>query len=158
MENKISITVPSADLKAIKDAVAVLQAKLGPLLIALNAQQRKDRNKMGEASKPFVEKVLEFAVSNPEFLPAFASEPEMQKDWKAHSELGPIFNILSQLTSNLDDTLLELGSDLMKPANAYYKSVQMGVKMDVPNAKPINDNLKIRYEQKPKKKENGSVS
>ena len=125
------------------------------MLIALTTQQRKDRNKMGEASKPFVEKVLEFAESNPEFLPAFASEPEMQKDWKAHSELGPVFNIMSQFTCNLYDTLLELGSDLLKPANAYYKFVQMGVKMDVPNAKPINDNLKIRHEQKPKKKEVG---
>ncbi len=155
MSNKISITIPAADLKAIKDAVAVLQVKLAPILIALTAQQRKERNKMGESSKPFVEKVLEFAGSNPEFLPAFASQPEMQKDWKAHSELGPVFNIMNQITSNLDDTLLELGSDLMKPANAYYKSVQMGVQMDVPNAKPINDNLKIRYEQKPKKKEVG---
>lgn len=55
-------------------------------------------------------------------------------------------------------TLLELGSDLMKPSNAYYKSMQMVVQKDIPNAKPINADLKVWYEQKPKKKENGSES
>ncbi|GAB2484911.1 hypothetical protein [Algoriphagus taiwanensis] len=156
MENKVSIEISPADLKAVKDAIAVLQTVLGPILIALSPEERKKRNKMGEASKPFVEKVLEYAKSNPEFLPAFAKVVEMDKDWKAHVDLGPVFNALNQLTSNLNDTLLEVGSDLMKPSNAYYKSVQMGVKMDVPNAKPIYEDLRVRYEQKPKKKENGA--
>lgn len=156
MENKISIVIPPADLQAIKDAIAVLQAKLGPLLIALTADQRRDRTKMGEASKPFVEKVLEYIRSNPEFLPAFANPDEMDRDWKAHQELNPIFNILNQIVSNLSDTLLELGYDLMKPSNAYYNQAKMGVKMDVPNAKPIYADLKVRYERKPKKNGNGA--
>lgn len=158
MENKISIEIPPADLKAIKDAIAVLQAKLSPLLKALTNDQRRDRTKMGEASKPFVEKVLEYAVTNPQFLPAFASVPEIQKDWKAHQELNPIFNSLNQINSNLSDTLIELGHDLMKPSNAYYKLVQVGVKMDVPNAKPIEADLRVRYERKPTKKGNGAES
>lgn len=154
MENKVSIVIPNADLQAIKDAVAVLQAKLGPLLIALTSDQRQSRTKMGEASKPFVEKVLEYIRSNPEFLPAFANADEMDRDWKAHQELNPIYNLLNQLISNLSDTMLELGHDLMKPANAYYNQVKSGVKMDVPNAKPVYKDLKVRYEKKSRK--NGS--
>ena len=155
MENKVSIEIPPADLQAIKDAIAVLQAKLSPLLLALTPEQRKKRNKMGEASKPFVEKVLEYAISNPQFLPAFANVVEMQRDWKAHQELNPIFNALNQILSNLNDTLLELGVDLMKPANAYYNQAKLGVKMDALNAKPIAADLKVRYEQKRKKKDSG---
>lgn len=155
MENKISIEISPADLQAAKDAIAVLQTVLGPILIALTAKERSKRNKMGEASRPFVEKVLEYSQTNPEFLPAFANVAEMKKDWKANSDLGPLFNALNQITSNLNDTLLELGSDLMKPCNAYYKSVQLGVSMDIPNAKPIYEDLRVRYEQKSKKKETG---
>ncbi|MFC3881040.1 hypothetical protein ACFOSV_12675 [Algoriphagus namhaensis] len=129
----------------------MLQAKLSPYLIALTPKQRKTLFKMGESSKPFVEKVLEYAVSNPEFLPAFAEEPEMQRDWKAHHDLNPCYNALNQIVSNLNDTVLLLGADLMKPSNAYYASVQMGVKMDVPNAKPIYEDLKVRYEQRPRR-------
>ena len=47
MENKVSIEIPQADLKAIKEAIAVLQAKLSPLLIALTPKQRKALYKMG---------------------------------------------------------------------------------------------------------------
>ncbi|WP_051315889.1 hypothetical protein [Algoriphagus vanfongensis] len=152
MDNKISIVIPPADLTAIQDAVKVLQEKLGPLLIALTSEQRREKTKMGEASKPFVEKIMEYAGSNPQFLPAFASLEEMEKDKKAYGELNPIFNNLNQITSNLSDTLLELGSDLMGPSNVYYTSVKLGVKMDVPNAKPIYNDLKVRYARKSKSK------
>lgn len=158
MENKVSITIPSADLKAIKDAVAVLVAKLGPLLIALTESERRGLAKMGEASRPFVEKVLEYVRSNPEFLAPYSDVPEMEKDWKAISELLPVLNALLQLSSNLDDTLMKAGAEVMTPSNAYYKSVQMAMKMSIPNAKPIYDDLRVRYERKPKKKEDGSES
>lgn len=154
MENKVSIEINPADLQAIKDAVAVLVAKLGPLLIALTDEERKSLYKMGEASKPFAEKVMEYVVSNPEFLPPFTDVSEMQKDWKAISELLPIFNSLSQLCSNLDDTLMEAGAEVMVPANSYYKSVQMATKLAVPSAKPIYDDLKVRFERKPKRPTN----
>jgi hypothetical protein len=158
MENKVSVEIPAADLQAIKDAIAVLNAKLSPVLIALTNEQRRDRAKMGEASKPFVEKVLEYAVSNPQFVPAFAKVPEMQSDWKAYQELNPVFNSLNQICSNLNDTLLELGVDLLKVSNAYYNQVKQGVKMDVPNAKPIEADLRVRYQRKPKKNGESPIS
>ncbi|GAA0879797.1 hypothetical protein GCM10009119_27660 [Algoriphagus jejuensis] len=152
MENKVSIEIPAADLQAIKDAIVVLQAKLGPLLIALTPLQRKNRTKMGEASRPFVEKVVEYSGTNSEFLPAFAKAADLLQDWKAYQELTPVYNALKQLLSNLDDTMLELGVDLMKVSNAYYNQTKSGVKLDVPNAKPVYEDLRVRYEQKPKKK------
>ncbi|MBN7816026.1 hypothetical protein J0A69_11325 [Algoriphagus sp. YJ13C] len=151
MENKVSIEIPPADLQAIKDAIAVLVTKLGPLLIALTEEERKSLYKMGEASRPFAEKVLEYVVSNPEFLPPFTDVPEMQKDWKAITELLPIYNALAQLCSNLDDTLMEAGSEVMVPASSYYKSVQMATKLAVPSAKPIYEDLRVRFERKPKR-------
>ncbi|MBN7812304.1 hypothetical protein J0A68_15225 [Algoriphagus sp. H41] len=57
--------------------------------------------------------------------------------------------------SNLGDTLLELGVDLMRPANAYYNQSKLGVKMDALNAKPIATDFKVRYGQRRKKKDNG---
>ena len=151
-ENKVSIEIPAADLQAIKDAIVVLQAKLGPLLIALTIDQRRKRAKMGEASRPFVEKVVEYSGTNSEFLPAFAKVEQFKKDWKAYQELTPISNALKQLMSNLNDTMLELGVDLMKVGNAYYNQTKSGVKLDVPNAKPVYEDLRVRYEQKHKKK------
>lgn len=158
MDNKISIEIPPEDMQAIKDAIAVLAAKLSPVLIALTNEQRRDRAKMGEASRPFVEKVVEYSNSNPQFLPSFTNVVELLKDWKAYQELNPVFNALNQINSNLNDTLLELGVDLMRFANAYYNQVKQGVKMDVPNAKPIEADLRVRYQRRPKKNgDNGNM-
>lgn len=148
MDNKVSIQIPSADLKAIQDAIKVLQDKLGPYLISLTQDERRGLTKMGEASRPFAEKVMEYVVTNPEFLPPFSDVAEMQKDWKAIGELGPVFNALNQLESNLDDTLMEAGSEVMEQANMYYNSVKSAVRASIPNAKPIYDDLKVRYERR----------
>lgn len=151
MENKVSIEISPADLKAIKEAVAVLVAKLGPVLIALTKEQRRKLYKMGEASKPFVEKVMEYVISNPEFLPPYTDVPEMGKDWKTISELLPVLNALMQLSSNLDDTLMQAGAEVMLPSNSYYKSTELATKLGVPNAKTIYEDLRVRFERRPKK-------
>lgn len=150
MEKNFSVELTAAELQAIKDAIAVIVGILAEKLIALSPEERKKRVKMGEASKPFVEKVVEYSVSNPEFLPAFVKQEILEKQWKSVQELTPIFNSLNQLLSNLGDSILEMGSQLMGDSNAYYNQVKMGVEMDVPNAKPIHNDLKVRYERKPK--------
>ncbi|WP_339880644.1 hypothetical protein [uncultured Algoriphagus sp.] len=58
---------------------------------------------------------------------------------------------MSQLYSNLDNTLMEAGSEIMVPSTAYYKSAQMAVKLGVPSAKPVVADLMGRWERKPKK-------
>lgn len=151
MENKVSITIPPAVLADIMAALAVLQEKLSPLLISLTVKDRERLVKMGEASKPFVEKVLEYMKSNPEFLPPYTDMAEMEKDWLVIIQLLPVYNVLSQIFSNLDDTLMELGSEVMGPANSYYKSVQSAAKLGIKNSKPIDDDLKVRYQRKPKR-------
>ncbi len=152
MENNLSMQIPPEDLQAIKDAVAVLQAKLSPFLIALTPAQRSKRTKMGEASRPFVEKVVDYSGTDPQFLPAFAKVQSLLEDWKAYRELTPIYNAINQVVSGLSDTLMQLGVDLMEIANAYYQQTKTGVKLDVPGAKPIFQDLHVRYVQKRKKK------
>lgn len=158
MKKDFYVELTPAELQAIKDAIAVIVATLADKLQALTTDERKRSVKMGEASRPFVEKVVEYSISNPEFLPAFVKQEILEKQWKSTQELTPIFNSLNQLISNLSDSLLEMGSELMDDSNAYYKQVKMGVEMDVPNAKPVYADLKVRYERKPKRPEEESES
>jgi hypothetical protein len=46
---------------------------------------------------------------------------------------------------------MEAGSEVMVPASSYYKSVQMATKLAVPSAKPIYEDLKVRFERRPKR-------
>lgn len=148
MENKISYVIPPADLQAIRDAIAVLQSTLDPNLISLSVQERKDLNKMGEASRPFVEKVMEYVKINPEFRSPYNKVDEMEKDWTLINQLGPIYNILNQIVSNLDDSLMEAGAEVLEQANKYYGSVQIAAKDGMANSKRVYEDLAVRYERR----------
>lgn len=107
---------------------------------------------MGEASRPFVEKVTEYVDLNPEFNSPFMDVEEMKKDWKAINELGPMYNALNQIVTNLDDTLMEGGAEVLDQANMYYATVQQGVKAGVASSKPVYDDLRVRYERRSKRR------
>ncbi|RIW15916.1 hypothetical protein D0X99_10890 [Algoriphagus lacus] len=152
MENRVSYTIPAEDLKQIKEAIAVLQTKLDPNLLSLTIQGRKDLNKMGEASRPFVGKVMEYIETNPEFKSPYNKPEEMNKDWTLINQLGPIYNVLNQTVSNLDDTLMEAGAELLDQANKYYGSVQIAAKDGMANSKKVYEGLAVRYEKRAKRR------
>lgn len=104
-------------------------------MISLTVEQRRSLNKMGEVFRPLVAKVMEYVVINPEFRSLYNNVDEMNKDWTLINQLGSVFNILNQICSNLDDTLLEVGAEVLDQANKYYGSVQIAAKDGMPNSK-----------------------
>ena len=110
-ENRISIQISNADAKAINDAIAVINEKLQPILIALDAGDKRNLAKIGEKSVSFVDKIIQYAETNAEFLPAFVDVAEMKKDYEAFNTLNGFLRPLMQITKNLDDTATLCGSE-----------------------------------------------
>uniref|UniRef100_UPI00404AEA80 hypothetical protein n=1 Tax=Fulvivirga sp. TaxID=1931237 RepID=UPI00404AEA80 len=144
-ENVISIEIPSGDLQVVKDALALIQTTLAPYLLAITPEQRQKLAKMGDGTEPFVSKVMDYAVSDPQFAPPYMEVTEMEKDFKAVGDLLPILRTVDQLQSNLDDTTMMAGSEAYIAALSYYNSVKMAAKMNVPGAKIIYDDLSKRF-------------
>lgn len=115
-------------------------------MIALDAEDKKMLGKLGEKSISYVDKTVQYSQSNPEFLPAFIDAAEFKKDYDAFSVLNSFLRPLAQIVKNLDDTATLCGSEAVSAANTYYGSVKQGMKMNVPNAKAIYDDLSQRYE------------
>ena len=69
MDNRISIEIPPADLKAALDHINAARTLLEAYLKALTPEERKTYNKMGDKSEPFVGKVIDYLVSEPQFMP-----------------------------------------------------------------------------------------
>jgi hypothetical protein len=151
MENRISIEIPEADLQAIKVALQEVHNLLAPYVIALTPEQRKSIPKMGDGSEPFVDKVMDYAVNNSEFLPAFVSLGELQKDWNATSGLMPLLRMVDQIQDTMSDTAMLAGSEAYKGALSYYNSVKQAAKMNSPDAKAIYEDLSKRFEGQGKK-------
>ena len=148
MENRLSITIPTADLAAAKAALQQVQTILAPYVIALTPEQRKTIPKMSDGTEPFVAKVIEYAADAPQFLPPFVDRQEFDKDWQAISGLLPLLRLCTQIEDTLSDTTMMAGSEAYVSALSYYNSVKQAAKVNAPDAKAIYEDLRKRFERK----------
>lgn len=156
MENRITIEIPPADLQAIKAALQQVQGLLAPYVVALTPEQRKTIPKMSDGTEPFVDKVMDYAVNNAEFLPPFVNQAELQKDWNATSNLLPLLRIVDQIKDTMSDTAMLAGSEAYVGALSYYNSVKQAAKVNAPEAKAIYEDLRKRFEKKSKSGNGGA--
>ncbi len=144
-ENLVSIKISPEDKDKITAAVAELKNVLKPLLVSLTPDERREIPKMGDGTAPFVEKTMDYAKSNPEFAPPYMDVPEMEVDLQAVEDLTSVYRPLLQLMQQLDDSIMLSGSEAYVASLAYYNSVKIGSRMNIPNAKAIYDDLKKRF-------------
>ena len=117
--NQISATMTQTDRNAVLAAVATIKEKL-PFLMDLTPEERKSLPKMGDKSQAFVNKALEVATQNPDFLPRSFDLEEMKRDVELFQALYPVFLSLTQLQELVDDTVMAVGSDAYAAALMVY--------------------------------------
>ena len=144
-ENRISISFNPNDITEIMAAMKTLQEKLASKLIALDIPDKAALAKIKDKTIPFMEKIIQYLQTNPEFVPLFVDAEEIKKDYDAFVVLNNFLKPLAQITSNLDDTAVLCGSEAYTAGLAYYNAVKQAAKMNVPNAKPIYDDLSVRF-------------
>ena len=144
-ENNVSIVLTVEETTQAKNALLTLKESVGVKTVTLTNKQRQELPKMGDGTMSFVTKTLEYGRSNPEFAPPYIDMTEFEIDLKAVEELRKIYIPLAQLLQQIDDSILLSGSEAYVAALAYYNSVKMGAKMNVPGAKTIFEDLKHRF-------------
>jgi hypothetical protein len=153
MENKVNFQIPETVVTEAEEGVAGLTTLLRPYLIALTPEDRSKLPRMGDGTVPFVQKCLDYCISDPQFAPPFMNKEELANDMKAHGQLTEIFRSVKQLIDGLDDTMMQAGAESYINALGYYSSVKQAAKANVPGAKAVYDDLKVRFAKKSKKKE-----
>ena len=108
----INATLADQDLQEVKQAIATIQKKL-PFLVTLNAIERKRLFKMGDKRLAFVQTSLNAAQSNRNILPASFDLDGFSNDYRLAISLMDIEMQLNQLSEQVDDTLLAVGSEAM---------------------------------------------
>lgn len=147
-DNMVSVQIPEKDMETLNKKMQEIKKALKPYLIALKPDERHQLPKMSDKTLPFVEKVMEYVKANPEFTPAYLNAAEMEIDLKAVNALRQLYREVEQLCKNLDDTIMLSGSEAYTAALSYYNSVKQASKMNVPGARPIADDLSIRFQKK----------
>jgi hypothetical protein len=146
-QNLISLNIPEEQLTQIQAHVTGLTTILSPHLKTLSGREIQGLHKMGDNSIPFVEKSLEYARTNPEFLPPYIDVDEFKIDFQGAKILSSIYKPLAQLIKALLTSMILCGSEAYGVALAYYNSVKQAAKMNVAGAQFIYEDLKKRFEQ-----------
>lgn len=153
-ENLVSIQLSAEDLQRAQAAIGELKAVLEPFLISLSAEDRQRFPKMGDGTEPFVEKTLDYAGRNPEFMPPYMNADALQIDYQAVKDLNTLYRPLRQLLNQLDDSILLSGSEAFTASLAYYNSVKLASRMNIGGAKAIYDDLRNRFKAYGKRSNN----
>ena len=145
LENRVSIQITPEDQQAIEGALDTLKTKLQPYLHSLTPKDRKELPKMNDRSVAFVNKSLEYAESNTALVPAFVDVAELRKDLDAVENLTQFRRQVEEIFTLLDDTVMLAGSEAYVASLAFYNSVKLGARMNIPGAKPVYEDLRERF-------------
>ena len=111
-DRNITGTLSPEDIQEIKAALQIIEQKM-PFLIALTAQERRKLFKMGDKSLAFATNSVNAAQSNREILPASFDIEEFIQNYQLVTTLSELLISIRQLTEQVDDTLLAVGSEAM---------------------------------------------
>lgn len=139
----ISAELSDADIAQIKASLADIQDKL-PFLIHLSIEERRRLYKMGDKSLSFVNNSLNVAQANPQILPASFDLSELARDYRLATALNELLTSLQQLTEQVDDTLLAVGSEAMTSSLNVYDYVKTAAKRQ-PGLKTVAAQLGERF-------------
>jgi hypothetical protein len=139
----ITASLSPEDMQQIKAALQTIQKKL-PFLITLSTEERRRLFKMGDKSLAFVNNSLTAAQSNPDILPASFDIQEFVRDYQLAATLTELLIALRQLSEQVDDTLLAVGSEAMSSSLTVYGYVKTAAKK-TPGLKRLAEQLGDRF-------------
>jgi hypothetical protein len=145
-ENRISIQISAPDLATINTAAKTIRDTLAPYVIALAPEDKQAVPKVKDKSVPFMLKGLQYMQTNPEFISVYADTAEINKDYTAFDVMKQLLQVLSPIVSNIEDTGFLCGSEAYQGILNYYNNVKQAVKMNVPDAQAIYDDMKVYFE------------
>ncbi len=143
-DNQVTAIPPEVIAQAL-DLSNQITTLLTPYMEALTPDEKHGILKMGDKTIAFVSKALSYAESAPQFAPGYMNTKDLNDDVAAVSGLTSIEQPLKNLVTQLDDTITIAGSEAYTVALMYYNSVKEGARRNMPGAKAIYDDLKVRF-------------
>lgn len=139
-DNRISAELSAAALTAIRDAIAVIRTNL-PFLISLTNAERRTLPKLGDNRLALDEDAHALMAGHPDFVPAFVSLPELEKDRALRAKLDEIRLALDDLHNDVEGTEMVLGSEMLMAYLAFYANAQQEAKRGAAGGQAILDVL-----------------
>jgi hypothetical protein len=152
IENKSIVAIPQAVLAQITDLLNQATAAIQPYVTALTNEERRALPKMSDKTQAFVEKVVDYSITNSEFVPSYMDAADLTIDFGNTKGLSPVLQLAEQFCNNLNDTEMVAGSEAYISSLTYYNNVKQADKEGIPAARTIYADLQKRFPGRPRKK------
>jgi hypothetical protein len=149
--NRADIVIPQTVIDEVANYLNEIKTLLAPYVVSLTDQERRDILKMSDKSQAFVNKVVDYANTNPEFIPPYMSKANLDIDFDNVMKLDPVMQIAMQVCDQISDTKMVSGNEAFIEALTYYNMVKQADKNGVANARSIYEDLQKRFPGRPKK-------
>ena len=150
-ENKSAVPIPQTVIDDVKKKVQEAINALAPYTVPLSEEERRDIPKMGQKTIGFVNKVNDYLVVNPQFVPPYMTADALKTDIGNYNAANPAWMAANQLATILSDILLLSGSEAFTGSLQYYNQVKMSDHNNVAGAKSVYNDLKERFPGRSKK-------
>lgn len=136
------------DCQEVMEAITAIHQKLS-FLVNLSQEERRSFSKLGDKTRIFIQKAMEVANRNDEFLPRSFDVAEMRRIVEVYERLYPILLSLAQLHELIEDTYVAAGNEAFASARVVYHSAKTngrGIGIDA-----VVEELGTRFSRKPRK-------
>jgi len=153
--NLISAVLAEADHTSIIDSVKGIEALL-PFALTLPPEEKESFQGVGVLRIDFTQKAYEYAVKNPDLVPAFLDLAEFEKDATLFKQLRGVMDHLVPLMDKLKDTYAVVGAEAFHAGRAFYHHVRNAAQSNVPGASAVAKELAKHFKRGSYKKSSDS--
>lgn len=121
---KIDATLSQADQTEISAKLADVNTRLAPFSVVLTLTQRRSKGRGGDKSRAFILHAAQFALQNAGILRRSFDDAGYQRRITLLAALEGVAAQLTQLLERVNDTILELRSQVYKESLEVYRDAK----------------------------------
>ena len=137
--------IPQDLLNTAQSKLDELTLLLEPCLVSLEESERKLIDKIGTDSIKFLKLSYEISLGNPELFPTFIKASSFGENINSTYELSRLFDKIEDLRYGISDTKTLIGNFAMEKALAFYNTIKIAARRDIPGAELIYKELKAAF-------------
>ena len=144
--------IPEDVLQRIQSKLDEMIGLLKPYLVILTAEERQALAKIEKETFRFLEMSHGLAVDYPDLFPSFMKAAVFGENFSTVHELSGFIGKLNNFRDGMIDTEMLAGNYAMEFALAFYHTVKIAARRDIPGARVIFEELKLKFPSKKHRK------
>ncbi len=147
LSNRMSVTFSNAEINIINSSIEVIGNVLKKKLVILSAEDRQQFGRLSAKTEEFVIEAASIMEEESSVIPNLLDTMKFDNNWKAYNSFKNILNQLEPLSLSIEDSLKQLGFDLLQDTNILHNYLTFLVRNNQEGSKNILKRLDSKNPQ-----------